>query len=78
MSYGEQRGRFDYFELLQYRWDFTDIPVVDVYCQMLLYAMERALPQFIREIVWNEENRFCISLSHDVDYWNYWGWNTEG
>jgi len=70
--HGEQRGRVDYRESLQYRWDFTDIPVVDVYCQMLLYAMERALPQFIREIVWNEDCRFCISLSHDVDYWNYW------
>lgn len=70
--HGEQRGRVDFQESLQYRWDFTDIPVVDVYSQMLLYAMERALPQFIREIVWNGESSFAVSLSHDVDYWNYW------
>ncbi|MDD4223460.1 MAG: polysaccharide deacetylase family protein [Candidatus Cloacimonetes bacterium] len=69
---GEQRGRVDFRESLQYRWDFIDIPVVDVYCQMLLYAMERALPQFIREIVWDEDSRFSVSLSHDVDYWNFW------
>ncbi len=70
--HGENRGRVDFRESLQYRWDFTDIPVVDVYCQMLIYAMERALPQFIREIVWHEDSRFCVSLTHDVDYWNYW------
>jgi hypothetical protein len=69
---GEQRGRVDFRQSLQYRWDFTDIPVIDVYCQMLLYAMGISLPQFIREIAWDGNKRFSISLSHDVDYWDFW------
>ncbi|MBW6514183.1 MAG: polysaccharide deacetylase family protein [Candidatus Syntrophosphaera sp.] len=70
--HGEARGRVDYRQSLQYRWDFIDVPVIDVYCQMLLFAMGNSLPQFIREISWNKEYRFSISLSHDIDYWDYW------
>jgi hypothetical protein len=69
---GERRGRVDFRQSLQYRWDFTDVPVVDVYCQMLLFAMGIQLPQFIREINWNQTKRFSISISHDIDYWDYW------
>ncbi|MFO8144518.1 MAG: polysaccharide deacetylase family protein [Candidatus Syntrophosphaera sp.] len=71
--HGEKRGRVDFRQSLQYRWDFIEVPVVDVYCQMLLYAMSITLPQFIRKIAWNDEYRFTVSLSHDIDYWNYWG-----
>ncbi len=70
--YGQTQGRIDYKQSLQYRWDFTETPVVDVYCQMLLYAMEIYCPQFIREISWAEKKRFAVSLSHDIDYWDYW------
>jgi len=35
--------------------------------------MEKYCPQFIREISWVEKKRFAVSLSHDIDYWNYWG-----
>lgn len=70
--HGERRGRVDFRQSLQYRWDFTDIPVVDVYCQMLLYVMGIHLPQFVREINWHRNRRFSVSLSHDIDYWNYW------
>lgn len=66
------RGRIDYHQSLQYRWDFTEIPVVDVYSQMLLYAIEHFLPQFIRDITWAENSKFAVSLSHDIDYWNFW------
>ena len=69
---GQKHSRVDFKQSLQYRWDFTDIPVVDVYCQMLLYVMGIYLPQFIREISWSENKRFSLSLSHDIDYWNYW------
>jgi len=88
--HGERHGRVDYRQSLQYRWDFTSVPVVDVYCQMLLFAMGIHLPQFVREISWGVQarlaaqgqpgyqnrhpgqGRFCISLSHDIDYWDYW------
>lgn len=67
-----QKGRVDYRESLQYRWDFTEIPVVDVYCQILQWAVGEYIPEFERDIHWNKDLDFCVSLSHDVDYWNYW------
>ncbi|MDY0152174.1 MAG: polysaccharide deacetylase family protein [Candidatus Cloacimonas sp.] len=70
--HGQNKGRIDYKQSLQYRWDFTETPVVDVYCQMLLYAMNIYCPQFIRDINWAEDRKFAVSLSHDIDYWNYW------
>ncbi len=69
---GVPRGRVDFRESLQYRWDFTEIPVVDVYCQMLFRVIYLMLPEFIRDIRWNGTNAFTMSLSHDIDYWNYW------
>lgn len=78
LSYhGQNRGRIDYKQSLQYRWDFTETPVVDVYCQMLLYVMDLYLPEFIRDIAWAEDKRFAMSLSHDIDYWNYWDESTK-
>ncbi|MDZ4181996.1 MAG: polysaccharide deacetylase family protein [Candidatus Cloacimonadaceae bacterium] len=70
--YGQPKGRVDFKQSLQYRWDFTEIPVVDVYCQMLLYVMGIYLPEFVRDIQWGEEREFAVSLSHDIDYWNFW------
>ncbi len=67
-----QKGRVDYQESLQYRWDFTEIPVVDVYCQILLWAVGEYIPEFERDIHWNNELDFCVTLSHDVDYWDFW------
>ncbi len=69
---GIRKGRVDYEESLQYRWSFTEIPVVDVYCQILLYGMELFCPEFIRDIHWNQNSKFVLSLSHDIDYWNVW------
>lgn len=70
--HGQRKGRVDFKESLQYRWDFTETPVVDVYCQMLLYVMAEYLPEFIRDIAWHDDRQFAVSLSHDIDYWNYW------
>lgn len=69
---GLPRGRVDYKESLQYRWDFTETPVVDIYCQILQYAMEEVVPEFVRDIAWQEDKTFALSLSHDIDYWNFW------
>ncbi len=71
-SLGIPKGRVDFRESLQYRWDFTEIPVVDVYCQILYRIMKLLLPEFIRDIHWNDKKSFAVSLSHDVDYWHYW------
>lgn len=69
---GIPKGRVDFKESLQYRWSFTEIPVVDVYCQLLLYTMELFCPEFIRDIHWNQDSKFVLSLSHDIDYWRVW------
>jgi hypothetical protein len=73
---GLPRGRVDYKESLQYRWDFTETPVVDIYCQVLLYGIQRVLPEFNRDIAWQENKKFAVSLSHDIDYWRYWDTKT--
>lgn len=69
---GVKKGRVDFKQSLQYRWDFTDIPVVDIYCQMLYRVLDLILPEFVRDIRWNDSKSFAVSLSHDVDYWHYW------
>ncbi len=69
---GLLRERVDYKESLQYRWDFTETPVVDIYCQMIFFAMEQVLPEFVRDVSWPHERKFALSLSHDIDYWKFW------
>ncbi|MDD2332285.1 MAG: hypothetical protein PHI68_06520, partial [Candidatus Cloacimonetes bacterium] len=69
---GIPKGRVDYKQSLQYRWSFTELPVVDVYSQLLLYAMSKYTPEFIRDITWGNNKSFAVSLSHDIDYWNAW------
>lgn len=69
---GLPRGRVDYKESLQYRWDFTETPAVDVYCQILRSAIQEVLPGFERDTNWRKDKRFAISLSHDLDYWDFW------
>jgi len=71
-SKGVSKGRVDFRQSLQYRWDFTEIPVVDIYCQILYRIIRLLLPEFFRDIRWNQSKAFAISLSHDVDYWHYW------
>ncbi|MDP2173267.1 MAG: polysaccharide deacetylase family protein [Candidatus Cloacimonadaceae bacterium] len=70
--HGQAKDRVDFKQSLQYRWDFTEVPVVDVYCQMLLYVMGIYLPEFVRDIHWGENSGFAVSLSHDIDYWDFW------
>lgn len=73
---GLPRGRVDFKESLQYRWDFIETPVVDVYCQMLRYTLQKVLPGFVRDISWQQESKFAVGLSHDIDYWDFWDRNT--
>jgi len=76
-AHSQGKGRVDFKQSLQYRWDFTETPVVDVYCQMLLYAMEKYTPEFVRDTNWSDDRKFAVSLSHDIDYWNYWDGRTK-
>lgn len=64
--------RYDYRQSLQNYWEFTEIPVVDRYCDMFRRSLELVLRKFARDIKWPENHEFAISLSHDIDYWNFW------
>jgi len=64
--------RFDFYQSIQAYWDFTEIPVVDVYVEILRKMLELFLVEFTRETYWRDEKRFALSLSHDVDYYNFW------
>jgi len=69
---GVPKGRVDFRQSLQYRWDFTEIPVVDVYCRIIYRIIQILLPEFIRDIQWTDKTAFVMTLSHDIDYWQYW------
>jgi hypothetical protein len=64
--------RFDFNKSVQKYWDFTETPVVDVYCEILQKMLELFLIEFMRITTWQEDKRFAVSISHDIDYWNFW------
>ncbi|MFA7543505.1 MAG: polysaccharide deacetylase family protein [Candidatus Cloacimonadaceae bacterium] len=74
---GLEGGRVDYKESLQARWDFTELPVVDVYTNILHHVMRDYLPEFVRNTAWRENHPFALSLSHDIDYWDFWDEATQ-
>lgn len=61
------QGRADYKKSIQHRRDFVEMPVVDVYAQIL----ENAIKRSAAELPFREKS-FALALSHDIDYWNYW------
>ncbi len=64
--------RFDFNRSVQKYWDFTETPVVDVYCELLQKMLELFLVEFMRITTWHDDKRFAVSISHDVDYWDFW------
>lgn len=64
--------RFKYKHSMQYKWDFAEVPVVDAYCDMLDNILELSLPNYVRSSMWRDEHSFCMTLSHDIDYWDVW------
>lgn len=65
-------GRVKYAESLQEQWNFVDMPVVDIYAQILENAIKHSLPEFAGRGVFAGENSFSLALSHDIDYWKFW------
>ncbi|HNX01778.1 MAG TPA: polysaccharide deacetylase family protein, partial [Candidatus Cloacimonadota bacterium] len=66
------KDRFDYNKSVQKYWDFIETPVVDVYCEILQKMLELFLVEFMRITTWEHDKRFAVSVSHDIDYWNFW------
>ncbi|MDD3050279.1 MAG: hypothetical protein PHR06_03965 [Candidatus Cloacimonetes bacterium] len=63
--------RYDYHESLQYLLNFTDIPVVDRYCQIFRVALSLVFDTRNISTNWKTDKKLALSLSHDVDYWGY-------
>ena len=64
--------RFNFKDSLQYQWDFADVPVVDAYCDIFGSILDITIIQDQAGIKWQHKKDFCVTLSHDIDYWNFW------
>ncbi len=64
--------RFKYQNSMQYKWDFSEIPVVDAYCDILDNILDLSLADYKKDFRWRHEHGFCVTLSHDIDYWDVW------
>jgi len=59
----------DYKSHLAYRYHFAHIPVVERYCTILEEALTMANIGFQKKS--SQTKQFSLSLSHDIDYWNF-------
>ncbi|MBP7562737.1 MAG: hypothetical protein KA886_03020 [Candidatus Cloacimonetes bacterium] len=64
--------RYDYKSSLQYYWNFTELPVVDRYCHMFELCLEYVLKKFSKQRKWPNKSLFALTISHDIDYWEFW------
>lgn len=65
-------NRFKFKKSMQYKWDFTEVPVVDAYCDILDNILEISLPNYEKGFKWKDDKSFSMTLSHDIDYWDVW------
>lgn len=65
-------GRVKYAESLQQHWNFVEMPVVDIYAQILENAIKHSLPELAGRGIFVGEQSFTLALSHDIDYWKFW------
>ena len=74
-EYGDEEKdneRFNIENSIQSKNDFLDIPVVDRYCSIFSRAINIILPGFYKGFIWEKDKKFAVSISHDIDYWEYW------
>ncbi len=64
--------RYDYRQSLQYYLSITEIPVVDYYCQIFEVSLKLILKKFANKKKWPNNASFSVTLSHDIDYFNFW------
>lgn len=68
----EDGKRFEIEHSIQFKNDFLDIPVVDRYCSIFSRGISIILPEYYKSFIWKKDNKFTLSISHDIDYWEYW------
>ena len=63
---------FKYKSSLQYLHGFTEIPVVDRYCEIIHGTLINIFSDYVVDNIWQKENKFAFSLSYNIDYWKFW------
>jgi hypothetical protein len=61
--------RYDYKDSLQYKFGFTEIPVVDYYLKIFEQALKSHFPHLIIKRKWQNTQ---IYLTHDIDNYDIW------
>ncbi|MCF7858841.1 MAG: hypothetical protein K9N07_05880 [Candidatus Cloacimonetes bacterium] len=63
---------YDFSKSIQAKFNFTDIAPVDLYCKLLENILEKKFQEFVKRNTWPEGKKFAVSLSHNIEFWNFW------
>lgn len=63
---------YDFKTSIQHKFNFTEIAPVDRYCELIEDILVRTFREFTRSNIWPEGKKFAVSLSHNIEYWNFW------
>lgn len=63
---------YDYKTSIQNRFNFAEMAPVDRYCELLEDIIGRTFREFSKSNIWPEGKKFAVSLSHNIEYWNFW------
>ena len=63
---------YNYHSSLQHHFGFVHFPPVDRYCEMLEDVIKNAFPEYMRSNIWPQGKKFAVSISHNIEYWNFW------
>jgi len=62
---------YDFTTSIQHKFNITEIAPVDRYCELLEDILIRAFQEYSRNKIWPEGKKFAVTLSHNVEYWNF-------
>jgi len=63
---------YDFKSSIQYKFNFAEMAPVDRYCELFEDILVRSFREFSRRNIWPEGKKFAVSLSHNIEYWNFW------
>lgn len=63
--------KYDFSSSLQNRFNFSEIPPVDRYAKILEDVIKLAFPLYTKKKIWPDGKQYALSLSHNIDYWNF-------
>ncbi|HPR17549.1 MAG TPA: hypothetical protein PLD62_04810 [Candidatus Cloacimonadota bacterium] len=63
---------YNYQDSLQHKYGFAEIAPVDRYCEILKNMLKQTFPEIVIMNVWPEGKKFALSVSHNVEFWDFW------